>query len=98
MGNYATDAKSSGEAVVDTGALPDAPPSLACPRCHFVVLAVVASYHYLSPRNRAADGIASTGPERDSLDRLDSAARAVARQKADPMCFASRSRLPCHPR
>ena len=63
-----------------------------------VVLAVVASYEYLSPRNRAADRIASTGPERDSLARLDSAARADARQEADTMCLASRIGLPCDPR
>ena len=63
-----------------------------------MALAVVASYHYLSPRNRAADRIASTGPGRDSLARLDSAARADARQGADTMCFASRIGLPCDPR
>jgi hypothetical protein len=63
-----------------------------------VVLAVVVSYHYLSPRNRAPNRIASTGPERDSLARLDSAARADARQDADTMCFASRIGLPCDPR
>ena len=62
-----------------------------------VVLAVVASYRYLSRRNRAADKIATTGPERDSLARLDSAARADARQEADTMCFASRIGLPCNP-
>ena len=60
-----------------------------------VVLAVVALYHYMSPRNRVADRIASTAPERDSLARLDSAARADARQEADTMCFASRIGLPC---
>ena len=62
-----------------------------------VVLAVVASYQYLLRRNRAPDRIASTGPERDSLARLDSAARADARQEADTMCFASRIGLPCNP-
>ena len=62
-----------------------------------VVLALVASYHYLSPGNRAAGRIA-TGSQRDSLARLDSAARADARQDADTMCFASRIGLPCDPR
>ena len=64
----------------------------------FVVLAVVASYHYLSPRNRGAHRIASTSPENDSLAKLDSAERADARQNADTMCFASRIGLPCDPR
>jgi hypothetical protein len=64
----------------------------------FVVLAVVASYLYLSPRNRVADRIASTGPERDSLARVDSAARADAREEVDTMCLASRIGLPCDPR
>jgi len=63
-----------------------------------VVLALVASYHYLSPGNRAAGRIASTRSRRDSLARLDSAARADARQDADTMCFASRIGLPCDPR
>ena len=63
-----------------------------------VVLAVVTSYHYLSLRNRAGDKIVSTGSQRDSLGRLDSAARADARQEADTMCFASRIGLPCDPR
>ena len=63
-----------------------------------VVLAVVVSAHYLSLRTRSADRIASTGPTHDSLARLDSAARADARQEADTMCFASRIGLPCDPR
>jgi hypothetical protein len=63
-----------------------------------VVLAVVVSARYLSLRTRSADRIASTGPARDSLARLDSAARADARQEADTMCFASRIGLPCDPR
>jgi hypothetical protein len=63
-----------------------------------VVLAFVASTHYLSSRTRDADGIASTRPARDSLTRLDSATRADARQEADTMCFASRIGLPCDPR
>ena len=62
----------------------------------FVVLAVVVSTRYLSPRNQATRKVASAG-ERDSLARLDSA-RADARQSADTMCFASRLFLPCDPR
>jgi hypothetical protein len=63
-----------------------------------VVLAGVASHHYLSPRTRGANRIASTGPARDSLASLDTTARADARQEADTMCFASRIGLPCDPR
>ena len=63
-----------------------------------VILMVVASTLYLSLRSRGAGRIASTGPARDSLARLDSAARADARQEADTMCFASRIGLPCDPR
>ena len=63
-----------------------------------VVLAVVALYHHLSPGNRAPHRLATSGSERDSLARLDSAERADARQDADTMCFASRIGLPCDPR
>jgi hypothetical protein len=63
-----------------------------------VVLAAVVSATYLSHKTRRAERIASTGPARDSLARLDSAARADARQEADTMCFASRIGLPCDPR
>jgi hypothetical protein len=63
-----------------------------------VVLAVVASILYLSPRTRSAGKIASTSPAADSLARLDSAARADAREERDTMCFASRIGLPCDPR
>jgi hypothetical protein len=63
-----------------------------------VVLAFVASTHYLSSRTRVADRIASTRPARASLARLDSATRADARQERDTMCFASRIGLPCDPR
>ncbi len=63
-----------------------------------LLILAVASYHYLSPRNRASHRIASTGPQLDSLARLDSAERADARQDADTMCFASRIGLPCDPR
>ena len=63
-----------------------------------MVLAVVVTTQYLLPRNRAAHRVASTGASRDSLARLDSAARAEARAEADTMCFASRIGLPCDPR
>jgi hypothetical protein len=63
-----------------------------------VVLAVAASYHYVSVRKRAMDNVALTGPGHDSLARLDSAARADARQEPDTMCFASRIGLPCDTR
>ena len=63
-----------------------------------VVLAGLVSTHYRSLRTRSAARIASTGPAHDSLARLDSAARADAREEADTMCFASRIGLPCDPR
>jgi hypothetical protein len=63
-----------------------------------VVLAGLVSTHYRSLRTRSADRIALTGPARDSLARLDSAARADAREAVDTMCFASRIGLPCDPR
>ena len=63
-----------------------------------VVLVIVVSAHYRSLRPRSADTVASTAPARDSLARLDSAARADARQQADTMCFAARIGLPCDPR
>jgi len=63
-----------------------------------VVLAVVVSTHYLSPRTRGARRVASTSASPDSLARLDSAARADAHADADTMCFASRIGLPCDPR
>jgi hypothetical protein len=63
-----------------------------------IVLAVLASRHYLSLRTRSADRIASTSAARDSLGRVDSAARADARQDPDTMCFASRIGLSCDPR
>jgi hypothetical protein len=63
-----------------------------------VVLAVLVSTRYFSPRNRGAHRVASTGISRDSLARLDSAARAESREDADTMCFASRIGLPCDPR
>ena len=63
-----------------------------------MVLAVGVTTQYLLPRNRAAHRVASTGASRDSLARLDSAARAEARAESDTMCFASRIGLPCDPR
>ena len=63
-----------------------------------IVLAVVVSNRYLLPRIRGSQKVASTGASRDSLARLDSAARAEARAEADTMCFASRIGLPCDPR
>jgi hypothetical protein len=63
-----------------------------------VVLAVVVSTRYLSPRNQAARRVAQAGASRDTLAERDSAARAEARQSADTMCFASRIGLPCDPR
>jgi len=63
-----------------------------------MVLAVVVSTRYLSPRNRAARRVAAAGAPRDTLAEQDSAARAEARQSADTMCFASRLGLPCDPR
>jgi hypothetical protein len=63
-----------------------------------VVLAVVVSAHYRSLRTLGAARVASTGPARDSIARLDSAARMDARQQTDTMCFAARIGLPCDPR
>jgi len=63
-----------------------------------VILAIVASTRYVSLRNQAARKIASAGEPRDSLARLDSAARADARRDIDTMCLASRIGLPCDPR
>ncbi len=63
-----------------------------------VILAIVASTRYVSLRNQAARKIASASQPRDSLARLDSAARAEARQDIDTMCLASRIGLPCDPR
>jgi hypothetical protein len=63
-----------------------------------VILAVVASLHYLSPRNRAARRLAAAGVPRDSIARLDSAAQADLRESIDTMCFASRIGFPCDPR
>ena len=57
-----------------------------------LVLTVVVSTRYLSPRNQAARRIAAA--QRDSLARRDSAYR----QEADTMCFAARIGLPCDPR
>ncbi len=57
-----------------------------------VVLTVVVSTRYLSPRNQAAHRVAAA--QRDSLARLDSTYRA----EGDTMCFASRIGLPCNPR
>jgi hypothetical protein len=61
-----------------------------------VVIAIVST-RYVSLRNQAARRTAA-GEPRDSVARLDSAARADARQDADTMCFASRIGLPCDPR
>ena len=63
-----------------------------------VVLAVVGSNYYRSLRSRGAHRIATAGASRDSLARLDSAARADAREAIDTMCFASRFGIPCDPR
>ena len=63
-----------------------------------VVLAVVVSSRYRSPRNQAGRRVVSVGAPRDSLARADSAAEADTRQSADTMCFASRLFLPCDPR
>jgi hypothetical protein len=63
-----------------------------------VILAIVASTRYVSLRNQAAHTIASAGERRDSVARLDSAARADARRDIDTMCLASRIGLPCDPR
>ncbi len=63
-----------------------------------VVLAVVVSTYYLSPRNRATQRLAAAGAPRDSLARLDSAAQADLRESIDTMCFAARIGLPCDPR
>jgi hypothetical protein len=63
-----------------------------------MVLAVVVTNHYLSARARGSQRVATNGASRDSLARLDSAARAEARADADTMCFASRIGLPCDPR
>jgi len=62
-----------------------------------VVLAVVVSTYYLSPRNRATRRLAAGAP-RDSLARLDSAAPADLRESIDTMCFAARIGFPCDPR
>ena len=63
-----------------------------------MVLAIVTSAHYLSARGQTARRAASLGVSRDSLARLDSAARADLRQERDTMCFASRIGLSCDPR
>ena len=62
------------------------------------VLAVVLSTRYLSPRNQATRRVSAAGVPRDSLARLDSAARADSRENIDTMCLASRIGLPCDPR
>jgi type II secretory pathway pseudopilin PulG len=63
-----------------------------------VVVAVYVSTNWLSHRTRGINRVASTSVARDSLARLDSAARAESREDADTMCFASRIGLPCDPR
>jgi hypothetical protein len=63
-----------------------------------VILAVVVSIRYLSPRNKAARRLAAAGVPRDSIARLDSAAQADLRESVDTMCFAARIGLPCDPR
>jgi hypothetical protein len=63
-----------------------------------VVVAVFVSTHWLLHRARGVNRVASTSVARDSLARLDSAARAESREDADTMCFASRIGLPCDPR
>ncbi len=63
-----------------------------------VVLAVVVSTRYRSPRNQAGPRVAAAGAPRDSLPRADSAAESDVRPSADTMCFASRLFLPCDPR
>ena len=63
-----------------------------------VVLAIAASARYVTLRNQATRKMASAGAPRDSVARLDSAARAEARQDIDTMCVASRIGLPCDPR
>jgi ferric-dicitrate binding protein FerR (iron transport regulator) len=62
-----------------------------------VVLAIVAFMRYVSLSNQAARRVTPPGEPRDSLARLDSAARADARQDIDTMCLASRIGLPCNP-
>lgn len=62
-----------------------------------VVLAVVVSTRYRSPRNLTGRRVVAGAP-RDSLARADSAAEADARRSADTLCFASRIFLPCDPR
>ena len=59
-----------------------------------VILAVVVSTRYTSSRNRVTRRVT---PASDSLARIDSAARADAREAIDTMCFASRVGLPCSP-
>jgi hypothetical protein len=60
-----------------------------------VVLAVVVSTQYLSPKSRRPRGVASAAVSSDSLAKLDSTAREGSRQEVDTMCFASRIGLPC---
>ena len=62
-----------------------------------VVLAIAVSSRYVSLRNQAAGRVTSAGEPRDSLARIDSAARAGARQEIDTSCLASRIGLPCNP-
>lgn len=62
-----------------------------------VVLVIVASSRYVSLRNQAARRVTSAGEPRDSLARVDSAARTGARQDIDTSCLASRIGLPCNP-
>jgi hypothetical protein len=59
-----------------------------------VILAVVVSTRYTSSRNRVTRRVT---PASDSLARLDSAAKADAREAIDTMCFAARIGLPCSP-
>ena len=60
-----------------------------------VALAVFVSTRYLSPGSRVTRKVA---PVNDSVARLDSAAKADAREAIDTMCFAARIGLPCDPR
>ena len=63
-----------------------------------LILVAVASQQYLSHRARTASRLASARTPRDSLARVDSAARADSLQSVDTLCFASRIGLPCAPR
>ena len=56
-----------------------------------LVVAVVVAIYLFLPGSRGARGVASTRASRDSIARVDSAARA----DVDTSCLASRIGLPC---